>query len=476
MTDLTDAITFQAAGPRRPAHRLAPWIAEARALGRLALPLAVTQLAQMAVLTTDIIMLGRLGRTALASAAIGNTVFYFAWLIGIGPMSALAPMIAQALGARANAPGGAYALGEVRRIARMGLWAVLLLAPPLMTFLLFARSILLFFHQEPILAQGAGWFVAMLAIGLPFSLAYQGLRNVASALGHARPALAVMGATILFNILGDYTLIFGHFGAPRLGLVGAGLATSASFIFSALAMATIIRFTPGLHRYRVLRRFHRPAWRKLQELFRLGAPIGVTILFEAMMFNAMTLVMGTFGAEALAAHQVALNFASVTFMGPQGIGMAAAIRVGLAAGAEDDAGVRRSGYTAMAVASALMGVCGIGMALFGANIAELYISGRTAQDLAVIALAASFLKVAAAFQVFDAVQVVGAMALRGLKDARAPMLLAGASYWLAGAPMCIALGVGLHMRGLGIWIGLAFGLAVAAAAMSLRFRYLSRDR
>ncbi len=469
MTDLTDHLTLQAAGPPRPAHRLAPWIAEARALGKLALPLAATQLAQMAVLTTDIIMLGRLGRTALASAAIGNTVFYFAWLIGIGPMSALAPMIAQALGARA------HAVGEVRRIVRMGLWAILLLAPPLMTFLLFARPILLAAHQEPMLARGAGQFVAMLAIGLPFSLTYQGLRNVASALGHARPALAVMGATILFNILGGYTLIFGHFGAPQLGIVGAGLATSASMIFSALAMATIIRFTPGLHRYRILRRFHRPAWKKLQETFRLGAPIGVTILFEAMMFNVMTLVMGTFGAEALAAHQVALNVASITFMGPQGIGMAAAIRVGLAAGAEDYPGVRRAGYTAMAAAAVLIGVCGLAMALFGVNIAELYISGRTAQDLAAIALAVSFLRVAAAFQIGDALQVVGAMALRGMKDARAPMLMAGASYWLAGAPMCIFLGVGLHMGGLGVWLGLGFGLTVAAVCMVLRFRHLSRE-
>ena len=129
----------------------------------------------------------------------------------------------------------------------------------------------------------------------------------------------------------------------------------------------------------------------------------------------------------------------------------------------------------MAVAAGLVGCCGVVMALFGADIAKLYISGRTVQDLAVIALAASFLKVAAAFQVVDAVQAVGAMALRGMKDARAPMLLAGGSYWLAGAPMCIGLGVGLRMGGLGVWLGLGFGLTVAAVAMTLRFRYLSRS-
>jgi MATE family multidrug resistance protein len=128
----------------------------------------------------------------------------------------------------------------------------------------------------------------------------------------------------------------------------------------------------------------------------------------------------------------------------------------------------------MVVASLIIGVCGVAMALFGADIAGLYFAARSADDLAVIALATTLLKAAAAFQIFDALQVVGAMCLRGMKDARAPMILAGASYWLAGAPMCLFLGVGLHMRGLGVWIGLAFGLAVAATSMGLRFRRLSR--
>ena len=472
MTDLIKNLEIQAPAQAlakaRAAHGFAPWIAEARALSKLALPLAATQFAQMAVMTTDVVMLGRLGKTALASAAIGNTVFYFAWMIGMGPMSAIAPMIAQALGARKNA------VGEVRRIVRMGVWALLLLVAPLMSILLFGKPILLTLHQDPTLAANAGRFVAVLAIGLPFSLAYQGLRNVATALGRPHPALWVMGATIVFNLIGDYTLIFGHFGAPKLGIVGAGISTTLSFLFSASAMGLVIRFTPGLHRYRVLRRSYRPAWRKLVEIFRLGMPIGVTIMFEAMLFNTMTLLMGTFGAVVLAAHQIALNVASITFMGPLGIGMAATIRVGLAAGAEDYAGVRRAGYTAMVVASLIIGVCGVAMALYGQEIAGLYFAGRGVDDRAVIASASLFLKVAAAFQVFDALQVVGAMCLRGLKDARAPMVLAGASYWLAGAPMCFFLALRLHMGGFGVWIGLAFGLAVAASSMLLRFWRLSR--
>jgi MATE family multidrug resistance protein len=203
-------------------------------------------------------------------------------------------------------------------------------------------------------------------------------------------------------------------------------------------------------------------------------PIGLTLMFEAMLFNTMTLLVGTFGAQPLAAHQIALNFASVTFMVPLGIALAATVRVGRFAGAGDAEGARRAGFTAMMVATISILGFGVLMAFNGEWIAGLYISGRTPADLEVIALAGSFLVVAAAFQLFDALQVVGALSLRGLKDARAPMFLAAGSYWLAGAPMCVFLGVALGMQGLGVWIGLAFGLAVAAVAMCGRFALLTR--
>jgi MATE family multidrug resistance protein len=226
--------------------------------------------------------------------------------------------------------------------------------------------------------------------------------------------------------------------------------------------------------YRVLRRFARPALSTLGELYRLGLPIGLTLIFEAMLFNVMTLVMGSFGTASLAAHQIALNVASITFMVPLGLGMAATVRVGLAAGAGDSRGVRRSGFTAVAMGLSFIVVCGAAMALWGAPIAGLYVGGRAAQDLEVIAMAALFLKVAAAFQVFDALQVVAGQSLRGLKDARAPMFIAGGAYWLAGAPTCLILAFGFGLKGLGVWIGVAVGLAVAAGALFARFAILTR--
>jgi MATE family, multidrug efflux pump len=457
------------AGARVTGHGLDAWLAEARELLKLAMPLALTQLAQMAIMTTDVIMLGHYSTTALAAAALGNTVFFFTWLIGCGPVAAVAPMIAHILGARPNDRAG------IRAVVRMGFWSVLLLSVPLVGFLLIAKHTLLFLGQTPQLADDAGKFVTVLCWGLPFSLGYQVLRNYSTALSRPNASLWVMASGIGFNAFGDYALIFGHFGFPRLGLAGSGLSSACSYAFAFLAMVLVVWLMPSLRKYRIFRRFHRPDWNKLVEVFRLGMPIGLTMIFEAMLFNSATLIMGTFGTVTVAAHMIAMNVPSITFMVPLGIGMAATVRVGLAAGARDGEAVRRAGYSAMLMSVSFMTCTGILLWIFPDRIATLYFAS-TAKAAPVIALAVLFLHVAAAFQVFDGLQVVSALSLRGLKDAHAPMWIAGASYWLAGFPMCIALAFGLHMKGLGIWIGLAFGLLVAAVAMCARFRYLSSRR
>lgn len=461
MIDVTTDLTA-------PARRPSPWLAESRALLILALPLIGTQLAQMAIMTTDVVLLGRLSTHALAAGAIGNTVYFFCWIVASGPAFAVAPMLAQWIGARPKDRQG------VRVITRMGLWAGLATIAPLLPILLSGEAILLAFGQEERLAADAGRFLVMLCFGLPFAMGFGVLRNFATALERPRAALWVMLMAIAFNAVAGWVLIFGHLGFPALGIAGAGLATSASAAFSFFAMVGVIAATPVLRAYRIWTRFHRPNWARFAEVFRLGLPIGITILFEAMLFNTMTLLVGTFGPEQLAAHQIALNFASVTFMVPLGIAMAATVRVGLFAGAGDQAGARRAGLTAMVMGTGLISVFAVVMLVGGEAIAGLYISGRGASDLEVIRLTALFLMVAAAFQVFDGLQVTAGLSLRGLKDARWPMMLAGASYWLAGAPMCVGLGVGLGLEGLGVWIGLAFGLAVAAFAMASRFHLLTR--
>jgi MATE family multidrug resistance protein len=284
-----------------------------------------------------------------------------------------------------------------------------------------------------------------------------------------------MAVTIFFNVVGDYALIFGHFGAPRLGIVGSGTASACSFAFSFFAMLIVVASIGELRAYRIFHRFRHPVWPKLVEIVRLGMPMGITLMFEAGLFFSSNLIMGTFGTAYVAAHAISMNVPSITFMIPLGIAMAATVRVGLAAGAGDGEAIRRAGYSAMLVAVLFMAVAGVVLAAFPREIAGLYLA-PTLENLSVIALAATFLRVAAAFQVFDGLQVTAALSLRGLKDARAPMWIAGASYWLAGFPTCIWLGIGLGMKGLGIWIGLAFGLFVASVALCSRFYVLARSR
>lgn len=468
MTDIAD-FDIAHAGPRVTGHGLDAWFKEARELLKLAGPLALTQLAQMTIMGTDMFMLGHLSTKALASATLGNTIFFFAWLMGFGPASAVSPMVAHILGASPNNRAG------VRAVARMGLWSVLIVSAPLCTLLQFAKPLLILLGQKPELAEGAGHFVSALAIGLPFSIGYQVLRNYTTALSRPTAPLIVMAASIVFNAVADYALIFGHFGFPKLGLTGSGISSSCSFIFGFSTMLLVIWLTPGLRKYRILRRFHRPDWDKLAEVFRLGMPIGLTTIFEAMLFNSATLVMGTFGTAAVAAHQISLLIPSFTFMVPLGIAMAATVRVGLAAGARDREAVRRAGYSAIMMGACFMSLMAVVLWTHPREIASLWLTNSPSAEQ-VIALAIVFLHVAAAFQIVDGIQVIAALSLRGLKDARAPMWIAGASYWLAGAPMGLLLAFPFHLKGLGIWIGLAFGLFVAAANMVWRFWYLSRDR
>jgi len=457
-------------GPLVPATARHAWTLEARELLRLAVPLAATQLAQMIILATDTLMLGHFSKQALAGAAIGNTIYFLAWLMGSGVPMAVSPVIAHIQGEHGTSGG------ERRRIrvaVRMGLWTAGLTSLPLMAALMFARPILLALHQEPALADGAAIFVSGIAVGLPFALGFQVLRSFSTALSRAVPPLVVIVLAIGWNAAFDYVLIFGHFGLPRMGLLGAGIASASSNIFSFLALLAIILAAPAMRRYHILHRLWQPHWKSLVELMRLGFPIGLTMVFELALFNAATLAMGTFGISPLAAHQIAITIPSLTFMIPLGIGLAATVRVGLAAGAGDRVAARRAGFTAIAMAAIFMTGAALVLLLWPRQIASLWLPDIPA-NADVLALAVLYLHVAAAFQLVDGIQVSASMALRGLKDAHGPMWIAGGSYWLAGAPVCVLLGFGLHMQGLGIWIGLAFGLLVAAITLTTRFAILSK--
>jgi len=447
--------------------RLQPWFKEARALAALGLPLIATQLAQMALPTTDILMIGALGQEALAASALGLTIYIFAFLIGLGPTSASAPIIAQIIGANPSDRA------RTRAALRMGLWAVAFLSVPLWVSLLFAEAALIGLGQTAELARLAAPYANILSLSLPFSLGFNVLRNFATALGRPRAPLGIMFAAVLLNIVLDYGLIFGHFGLPEMGILGAAIATVSSNAFCFFALAAFVTLAPGFRVYRIWRRFNRPNWPRLAETFRLGLSIGLTMIFETALFAGSTLLMGRFGTAALAAHQIAMNVPSITFMVPLGIAMAATIRVGLAAGAGDVEGARRAGLTALMTGGVFMLVCAVLFALMPRAIAGLYLDLDDPANRAAIAYTVSFLYVVAAFQIFDGIQVVAAFALRGLKDVRMPMLIAGLSYWGAGFPFALLFGFALGWEGVGVWMGLAASLALAATLLTARFVHLS---
>jgi len=444
-----------------------PFFIEARELLILAGPVVVTQLTQMGIGTIDVLLLGAYSKDALAASALGLSLYYAMWVLAMGPAVAVQPMIAHILGAdRSN-------VTDVRHAMRMALWAIIVMTPLQIAFLWFAGDMLVAIGQPKDLAANAGLFVQMLAFGFVFTTLFNVLRGYATALSRPNAPLIVMGLTIAFNAIVAYALIFGHFGAPRLGLMGAGIASSLSFLFSFVAMMGVIFLTPDLARYKIFRGFFQADWPALKEVIRLGMPIAFTIIFEAMFFNLGTMMMGYFGTDSVAAHQVALNVVALLFMVPLGVATAATVRIGLAAGAGDGPRIRRAGGAAMLISLSFMSLSGIVLAVFAPLIIGLYLDPNLPENAHVISLAIMFLRIGAAFQIFDTMQVVASLSLRGLKDANGPLWIAGASYWLVGTPLAWFFAFHLNMQGTGVWIAFVIALAVAAIAMTMRFIHLA---
>ncbi|CUA89363.1 putative efflux protein, MATE family [Chelatococcus sambhunathii] len=444
------------------------WAKEWRATLALAWPLVLTNLAQTAMGTTDVIMLGWLGAESLAAGALGFNLYFAMLIFAIGIVTATAPMIAREIGRRS------YEVRQVRRTVRQGLWVSAAIALPIWLLLWQGEAILLAMGQKPDLAAAAGTYLHALQWAvLPFC-GYVVLRSFLSALQRPMWALAVSIAANLFNILANWCLIFGNLGFPALGLTGAGVATTASSLFLFAGLVIAIALDRRLRRYALFGRFWRPDWSRFTEIWRIGLPIGATFAFEVTIFNAAVFLMGLIGTASLAAHSIAIQIASLTFMVPLGIGQAVTVRVGRAFGAEDRQGVRVAGWTGFVMAIAFMATMAFFMLVTPQLLVSAFLDVRAPENTEVVALAVSFLALAGLFQIFDGAQAVGAGMLRGLQDTRVPMVYAALGYWGIGLPLGAALAFRGGLDGVGIWIGLAAGLAVVAALMLVR--WLRRER
>lgn len=446
------------------AMRPAPaWAAELVALLGVGGPLIAAQLATIALTATDVVMLGWLGPEPLAASALASAIMHPLLFFGTGVALASAPLIAQALGARRRR--------DVRRSLRQGLWATLAMAAVMIPLLMLTGEALRLTGQSAALAAMAETYVSWAAWHLAPFMGFVVLRGFIAAHGQTRVVLTVTLAGVALNMLGNYTLIFGNFGLPRMELAGAGLSTvlchAGMFALLALHVARVAPY----RRYAPFARFWRPDWARFRAIFAMGLPIGLMLAAETGLFSGVALLMGWLGPDALAAHAIALQLAAIAFMTPLGLSQATTARVGLAFGAGEGEAVRRAAWVAM---GATLGFMGLTAAVFVAApraLVGLFLDPIGAAGA--FGLAVSYLGVAALFQLADGAQVSAAAALRGLGDTRAPMLAAVTGYWLIGLPAAWLLGFPLGLEGLGVWLGIAVGLAAAAAMLIWRLAALT---
>lgn len=436
------------------APRSAP--AEARALLLLATPLVGANLLQMAIAAVDVVFVARLGAVDLAAATLAAFLFNLLSYALIGLTSAAAPLMAAELGRKA------HAVREVRRSFRMALWVGLLCSIPVMLVLWQGASLLRLAGQDEQVAARAGRFLLVILAAVPLAVAAGVMRTAASALGRPGWAFLATGVALGIDILGNWALVFGHWGAPAMGLVGSALANLLSFILMALIYAVIIQYDRRLRRYRLFGQWWRFEGARAREICRVGLPIMATWMLEGGLFGGAALLMGLIGVADVAAHAIALNIAAFAFQIPFGIAQAATIRVGIAFGSGDCRWVAIAGNVALVFGIGVMAITAAIIWIAPRALIGIYVDPAAPANAAVVALALEFLAVAAVFQLADGAQAVAAGVLRGLQDTRMPMMIAAFGYWVIGFGSSVALGFATPLAGSGIWWGLAAGLLTVA--------------
>ncbi len=443
---------------------IAAWWLEVRTTSVLALPLVLTQLAVIAIHTTDVLMMGWLGPQALAAGTLAASYYTIFFFFGLGLLTAVAPICAQALGARQ--------FKTVRRTVRQGFWIAILISIPFGVAIYHVRPFFLAFGQTAINSELAELYLRAAVWGLLPTLMLVVLRCFVSALSRPRSILVVTLLGVLLNALGNYALMFGKFGFPALGLLGAGITTSIVNFAMFAVMLAFVSMDRRIRRFAIIVRFWRPDWSIFVSILKVGLPIGVSVVSETGMFGVAAFMMGLISTAAVAGHAVALQCAAVAFMVPLGVSHAATIRVGLGAGRRDAAAVWRAGWTSFGLAVAFCSASAMLFWFFPEALVALYLDSALAENAEPIALAVSFLGIAALFQLVDGLQIVGAGSLRGLKDTAKPMIISAIGYWVIGFGSSYYLGFVQGLGGLGIWIGLALGLTSVAIALLWRFAYL----
>lgn len=431
----------------------------------LAAPLVAGHVSTGLIGFVDSTIAGRHGTGTLAAVAIGTALFWLPMMVPMGTLMALPPSVSQL-------DGGARR-GEIGPLFRQALWLALALGIAMFVFLSLVPHALVPLGIAPGIVPGATAFLHGIRWGVPALTAYLTMRYLAEGLHWTMPTMLLGAGGLLLLVPLGYALAFGAFGLPEMGAGGLGIASSLMMWLQAMAFVLVLVRSRRLRDLQLFTRFDPPRGVVLRSLLASGLPIGVTVLMEGGLFIATALLIGRLGTVPAAAHQIAINVASLCFMVPLAVAEATTVRVGHALGRGDVAGVRRAALAGYVIVLVTQTLSAATMLAGNEAIVALY-----THDAAVAALAASLLLYAAAFQFPDGIQVLSAGALRGLRDTRIPMLLAAFSYWVIGMPLGATLGLGLAGNEpwgpRGMWVGLIAGLGVAAVLLASRFARSSR--
>lgn len=434
---------------------------ESKLLLKLSGPIIVGQVGQNIIQLVDTLMVAALGAVALGASAFAGSVYVIFLVFGIGVLAPLTALFARTQG-QENYPYGGVLLRHSVIIA-LGI-----------SFLIIGILTLLYPYMDKmgqsseVLEMGKTFFLITIWSVIP-SLLFQAYKQFSDGIGKTKVAMTVMSLGVVLNIAGNYVLINGHYGFPKMGLNGAAWATLMARSAMAFIIIAYIHIHPYFKKYLQERWVHRLDHHLLKNMLRLGIPNGFTFFFEVAAFASASIIMGWFGAVPLAAHQITLSLASTSFMITVGIGIATSIRVGYELGRGNYPQARFAGFTAIQLGGIYMGLCALGFFFLRHWLPTWYV-----EDVDVIYWAAQFFIVVALFEIFDGVQAVAIGALRGMSDTKWPSIITFFAYWILGLPGGYLLAFHLGVGPMGIWIGLLIGLVVASTTLTWRFHIMSR--
>lgn len=428
----------------------------------LAYPVMLSQLGQVLVNVADSLMVGRLGAEPLAAASLATVIFYVIMVFGLGVSYAVTPLVAAA--------DGEMDQSKIIGIFSNGLLVNTILGVLLALGVVLCTPILYYLNQPPEVVALAIPYLRIITVALVPYMIFQSFRQFAEGMGNTRQAMYITLSGNAINIFLNYLFIYGKWGFPEMGLIGAGWATLIARTVMAISMGMFIYNAPQFRQFRSAFSFVHISKSIIRRILKVGVPAGLQFVFEVSAFGAAAIMMGWLGTKTLAAHQIAINLAAISYMMATGLASAATIRVGNQLGRKDMINLRIAGNTCFVMVTVFMGFAAIVFIALRGYFPMLYID-----DPEVIHIASQLLVVAAFFQISDGVQVVGMGALRGFEDVKVPTVIAVMAYWVVGLPAGYLLGFKYGLGATGIWYGLLIGLSLAAVLLFYRFQHKSNQ-